>query len=135
MILIDTDDGRTVADTDGMLNVVRARRWDVRRYARRPDIWADVECPDGETRRLYDAHRAEALLRELDEPGRRDILVTAAQATEFWGIRAGTVRQWKSVGKVESFECNERGHPLYSAADLLRLAGLDTGVGNSATAV
>lgn len=49
------------------------------------------------------------------------VALTAAQAQQYLGIPAGTVRSWRSRGELRPFDRDRLGRPRYSADDLLRL--------------
>lgn len=51
-------------------------------------------------------------------PTRGDGLLTTAQAAKLAGIAPGTMRCWASRGWISPAGLDERGHPLYKAADV-----------------
>lgn len=101
---------RTIADTDAMRAITCRSRWVIRSRCERG--------PDG-----YDVDTCAAAVAAAPEP----VLLTAADAWQYLGIRAGNVRQWASKGRLTSYDRNEHGHPLYDALDLRRLGRLAPG--------
>jgi hypothetical protein len=96
--------GRSVADTDAMAAVTGRTAWAIRAHCTRQ--------PAG-----YDVDDCAATLAAIPDP----ILLTAAQAQQYLGIPAGTVRSWASRDHLQSHDRDQHGHPLYDLLDLARL--------------
>ena len=48
-------------------------------------------------------------------------LFTASEAARALGIPAGSIRAWRSCGRLAVFGFNERGQPMYDRDDLVAL--------------
>ena len=106
-------------------------------YQRQPDgrVLVDRETlatalgrPAGTIRRrctpaageLYDLQHAVGRLADLDRPDPADVALTAAEAQQWLGIAAGTIRSWASRGDLHP--AGRRGaSPTYRAAHLVEL--------------
>ena len=98
-------DGRSIADTAALAALTGRSPWAVRTLCERGDNGYDVDdCTE----------RLEA------NPGVGRLL-TAAQAQQYLGVPAGTVRYWASRGLLHCRGRNPRGIPLYEAARIVEL--------------
>ena len=96
--------GRTIVDTAAMAAL-----------ARRPPAAIRQHCTRSTAG--YDADACTVQLDGAPDP----ILLTAAQAWQYLGIRAGTIRSRASRRQLRALDRNEHGHPLYALTDLDQL--------------
>ena len=103
MIIEHAPDGRTIADTSAMAALTGRPHAAVRRH-----------CP--REQQGYDVARCETVLLAQPDP----VVLTAAQAERYLGIRAGTIYSWVSRGQLAPLDrC--AGRPVYDVTDLVRL--------------
>lgn len=103
MIITHAPDGRTIADTAAMAALTGRPAHAVRRHCPRED-------------RGYDVAHCETVLLAQPDP----VVLTAAQAERYMGIKAGTIYSWVSRGQLAPLDrC--AGRPVYDVADLTRL--------------
>lgn len=103
MIITHAPDGRTIADTSALAALTGRPAHAVRRHCPRE--------PDG-----YDVARCETALLAQPDP----VVLTAAQAERYLGIKAGTIYSWVSRGQLAPLDrC--AGRPVYDVTDLTRL--------------
>jgi excisionase family DNA binding protein len=85
--------------------------------ARRPatirHLCRDLRGPAG-----YDYNQC---LPILDAHPEEVVVLTAAEAEQYLGVKAGTVRQWVHRGLMKAVDRNGDGHPRYNSSDLQRL--------------
>jgi hypothetical protein len=100
---LERDDDRYFRDT-GALSILTGRsHWVIRANCHRE--------PDG-----YDVMASAARLEGVPDP----VLITAADAERYLGIRAATVRQWAHRQLISSYDRDRHGSPLYDVSELLQ---------------
>jgi hypothetical protein len=116
-------------DTGGYRSISQAAasgddHWDFKQHFDGEDFGASLPEPDGLssywTEKL-DEHLAETMA-EADQAVRRDPsvkLLTTGEVAELKGVRPGTVRSWKSRGKLPATLVD--GIPMYHPADVAAL--------------
>jgi hypothetical protein len=116
-------------DTGGYRSISQAAasgddHWDFKQHFDGEDFGASMPEPDGLssywTEKL-DEHLAETMA-EADQAVRRDPsvrLLTTGEVAELKGVRPGTVRSWKSRGKLPATLVD--GVPMYHPADVAEL--------------
>ena len=103
MIVDHLPDGRTIADTAAMAALTGRPVHAIRRH-----------CP--REPRGYDVARCETALLAQPDP----IVLTARDAEQYMGIKAGTIYSWVSRGQLAPLDRRD-GRPVYDVADLTQL--------------
>jgi excisionase family DNA binding protein len=103
------EDGRVVADTAGMHALTGRSLAAIRMTCRRG------------TEGYYDADECTDALIGTPDP----IVLTAAEAESYLGIKSNTVYKWVSRKRLRAVDRDRYGRGQYALADLLRLAGAD----------
>lgn len=103
MIVDHLPDGRTIADTAAMAALTGRPVHAIRRH-----------CP--REPRGYDVARCETALLAQPDP----IVLTARDAEQYMGIKAGTIYSWVSRGQLAPLDRRD-GRPVYDVADLTKL--------------
>jgi len=103
MIVDHLPDGRTIADTAAMAALTGRPVHAIRRH-----------CP--REPRGYDVARCETALIAQPDP----IVLTARDAEQYMGIKAGTIYSWVSRGQLAPLDRRD-GRPVYDVVDLTKL--------------
>lgn len=103
MIVEHAPDGRTIADTQALVALTGRPAHAIRRW-----------CERGS--RGYAVDQCETALLANPDP----IVLTARDAEQYMGIKAGTIYSWVSRGQLAPLDRRD-GRPVYDVADLVAL--------------